>query len=278
VSASIAATPIPASAALAPGTLVICDLHLDLGAREGGLAVAAWLDALRDVPLLVVLGDLFDVWVGPAQATLPGAGPVLGALKRLTARGTRVRVVPGNRDFLLGERFERESGAELAAHGLVLAAPGGGTPRVLLVHGDELCTLDAGYQRLRAVVRSRPVAWLAPRMPLPLALHLARRLRRASTRAVAQKPLEHKSMQPPSADALARACSADVLVCGHAHAYVERALDGGARWIVLDAFGGARDLLRVERDGSVAVGSSGVGAEPATGPMTEPVPEPDSLR
>ena len=253
---------VAAAEPLVPGTLVICDLHLDVGAAGGGLAFAAWLDALRGAPLLVVLGDLFDVWVGPAQATLPGAAPVLGALKRLTERGTRVRVVPGNRDFLLGERFERESGAELAPHGLVLAAPGAPGARVLLVHGDELCTLDTGYQRLRGVVRSRPVAWLAPRVPLPLALRLARRLRRASTRAVAQKPVERKSMQPGAADALARASGADVLVCGHAHAYAERALDGGARWIVLDAFGGPRDLLCVERDGTVAAGSSGVAPEP----------------
>jgi UDP-2,3-diacylglucosamine hydrolase len=247
---------------LAPGALAIADLHLDLGAEPGGRAFARWLDAL-EAPELVVLGDLFDVWVGPAQAVLPGAPAVLDALAGLAARGVGLAVVHGNRDFLLGGWFARRTGARLYPRGFVGRAGGA---RVVCVHGDELCTLDRGYQRLRAVVRSRPVGWVAPRLPLAVAGRLALRLRRASTRAVEAKPAAEKSMQPDAAEALAALHGADALVCGHAHAYRDERLAGGARWIVLDAFGGPRDVCAVGAGGELRVTSSARRAGAGPGP------------
>ena len=229
-----------------PGTLVIADLHLDVSARAGTRGFEDWLDRLRDVPRLVILGDLFDVWVGPAQARLEGAPPVLDALRSLVRRGTAVELVPGNRDFLLGRAFEERTGVRLHAEGFVGRRDGG---RVLFVHGDTLCTRDVGYQRLRRVLRSAPIAWLAPRVPLSIATRLARRLRRASVRAVAAKLPEEKSIQRDAVSAAARAAQCATLVCGHAHAFRDETLEPGLRWIVIDAFGGDRDVLRVQADG-----------------------------
>jgi UDP-2,3-diacylglucosamine pyrophosphatase LpxH len=93
------------------------------------------------------------------------------------------------------------------------------------------------------VVRSRPLTWLAPRLPLAVGAAIARRLRRASVSAVAKKPDAEKSIQVDAVEALARETRADLVVCGHVHAFRDERLAGGARWIVLDAFGGARDAL-----------------------------------
>ena len=54
---------------------------------------ARWIETLVRVPRLVILGDLFDVWVGPAQERMPGAPRVLDALRALVARGTAVAIV-----------------------------------------------------------------------------------------------------------------------------------------------------------------------------------------
>src|SRR5438552_17870097 len=97
---------------LPTGSVVIADLHLDLAASESVEPFARWIDALQRVPKLVILGDLFDVWVGPAQERMPGAPRVLGALRALVARGTAVAIVPGNRDFLLDRSFEERTGAQ----------------------------------------------------------------------------------------------------------------------------------------------------------------------
>lgn len=268
---------------LAAGTLVIADLHLDVATVEGTAGFVRWLDALARAPRLVILGDLFDVWVGPAQAGLPGAAPVLDALARRVRAGTAVDLVPGNRDFLLERSFEERTGVGLRPAGLVGLGDGAGSPvartvdgavrgdvddgssgtigaghaqRTLFVHGDTLCTRDLGYQRLRRVLRSRTVRWLSTRVPLAIGTRIARRLRRASVRAIATKLPEEKSIQRDAVVAAARAARCSALVCGHAHAFRDEVLEGGLRFVVLDAWGGPRDVVRVETDGSLRARAS----------------------
>lgn len=263
---------------LEAGTLVIADLHLDVEDGPSLDAFEEFLGRAAGAPRLVILGDLFEVWVGPAQTRTAGGRRVLGALARCAAGGTRVDVIPGNRDFLLDEHFERASGGRVRRAGLLGRLPGAepsapqeeipGTPgdrpeRVLLIHGDELATRDRAYQRLRRVLRSRPLTWLAPRLPLFVSLAIARRLRRASTRAVQAKPAPEKALQPTAGAELAGLHGAGVVVCGHAHEFRDEALPGGGRWVVLDAFGGARDLLRVAGEGGLEALSSRI--EPVAG-------------
>jgi UDP-2,3-diacylglucosamine hydrolase len=231
--------------------LVVADLHLDVADERGGAACARWLAGLAGVGTLAILGDLFDAWVGPAQARLPGAPAVLDALRALGGRGTPVVVVHGNRDFLLDRSFEARTGARVVRDGFTARLADGS--RAAFVHGDTFCTLDRAYLRLRRVVRSRPVAWLAPRLPLPVGTALARRLRRTSVSALARKSAAEKSVQSEAADALARAERAGLVVCGHAHEFRDEPLASGARWIVLDAFGGERDALVLGARGAVAV-------------------------
>ncbi|MBM3989654.1 MAG: hypothetical protein FJ298_01460 [Planctomycetes bacterium] len=238
---------------LAPGTLAIADAHLDAGPHAPpALEFEAFLERARTAPRLVILGDLFDAWVGPAHAELAGARRVLDALASLVRAGTALDIVHGNRDFLLEESFERRTGARVHPAGLVGRCGG---VRTLLVHGDELCTLDHGYQRLKRALRCAPIRWLAPRLPRPLALAAARRLRAASVTAVAHKPAESKRQQRAAASALAASARARQLVVGHAHEFRDEE-DGELRWIVLDAFGGPRDCLRWGPDGAVEAVSS----------------------
>lgn len=277
---------------LEEGTLVIADLHLDVTSPELVAPFARWLDDLARVPRLLILGDLFDVWVGPAQAHLDGAAVVLDAMRRLTERGTAIELVPGNRDFLLGRSFEERTGARLHADGFAgavigavragadsdlagadvaeghaadgEAADGGAaegrtTRRILFVHGDTLCTLDRGYLRLRRVLRSRAVRWLSRRMPLPIGMRVARRLRRASVKALAAKRPEEKSIQRDAVVATARAAACGMLVCGHAHEFRDERLAQDVRFVVVGAFGGARDVLRLDaRGGLVPCSSAGL--------------------
>ncbi len=239
---------------LGPGSVVVADLHIDVERAGAERAFTRWLAGLSGAPRLVVLGDLFEFWVGRSELSSPGAQAVTAALSALRGRGTEIDVVLGNRDFLLDSSFERASGARVHAQGLVGAA--GKEERVLLLHGDELSTLDRRYQRLRALLRSRPVRWAAPRVPVFLARRVARSLRRASRREVASKPSAVVAMQEGEAEREALAEGAGVLVCGHAHRAQDCRLASGLRWIVLDAFGGALDELRIGPDGELSLGST----------------------
>lgn len=239
--------------ACASPLVVIADLHLDLSDERGGRSFATWLAQLRGVGTLAILGDLFDAWVGPAQQRMPGADEALDALASVATSGTKLLVVHGNRDFLLDRSFEERTGARVLRDGFTTLLADGS--RAAFVHGDTLCTKDVAYQRLRRVVRSKPVTWLAPRLPLFVGAAIARRLRRASVSAVARKPSAEKSIQNDAAAALAIEARADLVVCGHVHEFRDEALDGGARWIVLDAFGGSRDALVVTDRAVVALAS-----------------------
>jgi len=103
-----------------------------------------------------VLGDLFEYWIGDEELDTPDGDPlarkVAEALGALSRKGVGVRLMHGNRDFLIGKRFCEVSGACLLDDPSVEKI---GRARTLLMHGDTLCTDDADYQAWRRVARSR---------------------------------------------------------------------------------------------------------------------------
>ncbi len=234
-------------------TRVIADLHLDTGDGASVERFVSWIGRQEDLHRLVVLGDLFDVWVGPAQARERAAPRVLDALAACSARGIAIELVPGNRDFLLDRSFEERTGARLHAEGFVGTA---GEHRILFVHGDTLCTKDVGYLRLRRVLRSGPVTWIAPRVPLALGSRIARVLRRESVRSLAQKLPDEKSIQRDAVVLAAAAERCDMLVCGHAHSFRDELVSAAVRFVVLGAFGAADDVLDLDHKGALAVSTS----------------------
>lgn len=254
--------------ALPFGTRVIADLHLDPARPESWAAFRAWLAAL-EAPALVVLGDLFEYWIGAGQARTPAYAELLAELRTHARAGLALHCLHGNRDFLLGASFERAVGGHVHAGGLLGRTPAG--RRALFLHGDELATRDRSYQRFRRVVRSRMVRGLAVAAPGALSGAVARVLRRKAGRALAEKPAALVELQAGAAGEWCARHAADWLVCGHAHAFRDQLLPGGARWVVLDAFGGGRDVLVLGADGEFAAeGSRPARSLPTPAPLSSP--------
>jgi UDP-2,3-diacylglucosamine hydrolase len=120
----------------------------------------------------------------------------------------------GNRDFLLGERFCSASGARLLTDPLIVTLYG---ERVLVMHGDALCTDDAAYQRLRATVRS--AEWQRQFMALPVAARraLAGAARDGSRTHTAAVAYTITDVNPGSVVAALRAAGTATLLHGHTH-------------------------------------------------------------
>lgn len=256
-----------AELALPEGTRVIADLHLEPGANATWAAFGRWLEGLAGVPALVVLGDLFEYWTGAGQAREPAFAALLAAFRARSRAGTALHFLHGNRDFLLGADFERAVEGRVHPGGLLARLPDG--TRVLFLHGDELATRDHAYQRLRRVLRSRLVRGLAGAAPAALSAAAARALRRRSRRAVAAKSMATVELQAEAAAAWCERTGASRLVCGHAHRFRSEELPGGRRWVVLDAFGGERDLLRVGPRGELLFErASGDGLQPPAAPLS----------
>ena len=144
--------------------LFVSDLHLDAGSPE---AIEQFLDFLRthaaDAEALYILGDLFETWVGDDDPD-PAKARVCDGLRSLTASGVGCFVLHGNRDFLIGRDFCRRTGTRLLADPVVADLDG---ERVLLAHGDALCTDDHSYQELRSTVRTSE--WQRRFLALPVA-------------------------------------------------------------------------------------------------------------
>jgi len=130
--------------------LFISDCHLDPERPQIATAVIRFLEERAPTAShLYILGDLFEVWLGDDDPVVDQQ-PVIDALQRL-ASSIPVYFMAGNRDFLLGQDFAARIGLRLLEEPQYLQL---GTQRVLLIHGDTLCTDDHDYQQFRSMVHS----------------------------------------------------------------------------------------------------------------------------
>jgi UDP-2,3-diacylglucosamine hydrolase len=130
--------------------LFISDLHLEDRRPETTKLLLKFLqDEAVHADALYILGDLFEFWLGddaPSKCSLD----VATALKRLSQSGVPCYFMHGNRDFLLQGEYAARAGLKLLPEEYVAELYG---ERVLLMHGDSLCTDDIAYQQFRTVVR-----------------------------------------------------------------------------------------------------------------------------
>lgn len=147
--------------------IFISDLHISLEKPEITKRFLSFLEQRAPkARALYILGDLFDAWIGDDDFT-PPSHKIRNQLKKLTDSGTDVFFQPGNRDFLLGQRFCSETGITLLGDYAVIEL---NTVRTLLTHGDLLCTDDIPYQEFRA--KSRRKEWQQNVLAKPLFLRL----------------------------------------------------------------------------------------------------------
>lgn len=155
----------------------ISDLHLNEGRPENTQRFLTYLDALDStVSDLYILGDLFDVWVGDDDTTPPNSD-VKERLKAAADKGLRVFFIAGNRDFLIGKAFFKETQVTCLADESVIDLFG---VKTLLMHGDLLCTDDIEYQQFRALTHNADWQQAALSKPLDERLMLAQQYRQQS--------------------------------------------------------------------------------------------------
>jgi len=131
-------------------TLFISDLHLDDRRPETTALLQEFLrQQATEAEALYILGDLFEFWLGD-DVPSACAVAVAQALNALTKQGVPCFFMHGNRDFLLKETYAKQAGMSLLGEEHVIDLYG---ERVLLMHGDSLCTDDVPYQQFRSMVR-----------------------------------------------------------------------------------------------------------------------------
>lgn len=140
----------------------ISDLHLSPDTPELTTlfeqTLAQWQGHIHT---LYILGDLFDAWIGDDDDS-PYAQHIAEILQQFSQH-TPIYFQHGNRDFLLGERYAKQSGMTLLPEKYLISHQG---HRYLLTHGDALCTDDIPYMQFRT--QSRHPAWQAAILAKPL--------------------------------------------------------------------------------------------------------------
>lgn len=192
-------------------TLFIADLHL---CQEEPAITAGFLHFLqREAPhcdALYILGDLFEAWIGDDDPN-PLHQQVASALRALPVP---VYFIHGNRDFLVGRRFARASGMTLLPEEQVLTLYG---YRLLIMHGDTLCTDDAGYLRFRAKVHNPWIQRLFLALPLWVRKRIAARMRADSKQANQHKSQSIMDVNQDAVVATMQRHQVPLLIHGHTH-------------------------------------------------------------
>ena len=218
-----------------PRTLFISDLHLgpDLPRTTAGFFRFLQEEA-TGAEALYVLGDLFEVWVGDDNHNDYNDAAV-AAFRQLSDTGTRLWFLHGNRDFLLGQAFAEACGGQLLGEAEVISLYG--LP-VLIMHGDQLCTLDEKYMAFRA--QSRDPVWQAMMLEKPLdqRLMIAAMWRAQSKSMNANKPENIMDVTPDEVVRVLSEAGVSTLLHGHTHRPMEHAValanDQGRRLVLGD--------------------------------------------
>jgi UDP-2,3-diacylglucosamine hydrolase len=208
---------------------VIADAHLGGPGGEPAPLVRQLAEVAESgCRRLLLLGDLFQVWVGKRRFHTPEIELVVETLRGLRRAGVRVDYVEGNRDFFLAgssyadafDAIEREVRFEV------------GGRRCLAVHGDDLNDSDRQYLFWRWLSKSALSHLLVSALPGVL----ARRLVGSTERRLAGTNFKHKRRIPE--EAIRRYGERrlreghDLLLLGHFHEERRWRVGTGEIWLL----------------------------------------------
>lgn len=228
----------------------ISDIHL---APDLPQTADAWAAYMRNsgADAIVVLGDLFEVWVGDDARHEPFEAAQCRVLAE-AARRRPLYFMAGNRDFLVGDELCRDVAFQRLNEPTVLRAWG---RTLVLCHGDAQCLSDTGYQAFRAQVRQP--GWQAAFLARPLAERqaLAREMRKASAEHQARAPESYGDLDAEACRQLLLGAGASTLVHGHTHRPAVHDLGAGLSRHVLSDWdldhAGRAEVTRLSPDGQL---------------------------
>lgn len=196
-------------------TLFIADLHLSENHRQVTDAFFAFLDKeAQNAEALYILGDMFEVWIGDDEHT-PLMDEVALKLTQFSDRNsTPIYYIHGNRDFMIGKRYAKQSSMILLPEHHVIDLYG---VKTLMMHGDTLCLFDKNYQRMRKVIHNPFLQFIFNCLPLTMRKRIGWKIRTASQSKKVYKNVEMMGVTQGEVLRLMQKHKVQRLIHGHTH-------------------------------------------------------------
>ena len=192
----------------------ISDLHLGGEMPDTFRLLDYFLtEVATDMSHLYILGDLFDAWIGDDEDA-PQAEAVRQTLRAVTAKNIAGYFIHGNRDFLIGDTFAKQTGFQLLPENHCLSLCG---KQVLLMHGDSLCIDDKEYMQFRQQVRNPAWQQTVLAMPLQQRREMAKQVRSQSKSMNSVKAEDIMDVNPDAVTETMARHNAELLIHGHTH-------------------------------------------------------------
>ncbi|HPF08552.1 MAG: UDP-2,3-diacylglucosamine diphosphatase [Candidatus Cloacimonetes bacterium] len=211
---------------------VISDLHYkyvkpNAEDRENADLVLNFLEQARGkYDLMILNGDIFDLWFDWAYTVIKQYFPLLVKLYELKQSGCRLVMISGNHDFWFGDFLPDYLGLELCMEDFQIDADG---KKIYVCHGDTHTVNDLRYQVFRRIIRMPLMKKLFSLLHPDLALGIGSQLSRSSR---ARKDPPHLRSRKNAgllrfAGTMIRSGKADYVIMGHSHDPVVKEINGG---------------------------------------------------
>ncbi|MEI8597816.1 UDP-2,3-diacylglucosamine diphosphatase [Vibrio sp. M60_M31a] len=195
-------------------TLFISDLHLTPSRPDITECFVTFMRTeAPKADALYVLGDLFEFWVGDDDKT-PFANKIRTEFKTLTDSGVRVFFIQGNRDFLLGKRFCKQTGITLLDDVCTIDLYG---KKAVILHGDTLCTDDVDYQKFRKTVHQPWLQWVFNHIPWFIKKKIVAKVQSDIRDDKSNKSLDIMDVNQSEVENVMSQYCVDLMIHGHTH-------------------------------------------------------------
>ncbi|MDZ4678013.1 MAG: UDP-2,3-diacylglucosamine diphosphatase [Oligoflexia bacterium] len=192
----------------------ISDVHLVNMASPTGEALLSLVKlAQKEAELFVILGDLFDIWIGEGKAFQAEYAPLIAELK--TLRNTcRIIYFEGNHDLHLKKFWQSQLEFEIPTGPMKIDYH---DIKIWAEHGDEINRKDYDYLFLRWFLRTPPMKLLIENLPSQLVFNVGHKASHASRQYTEKIKNDSKDIARTYALGLSMKQEFDLLLTGHTH-------------------------------------------------------------
>jgi len=192
----------------------ISDIHLDSNSSKITDKFINFItNKSSDMKELYILGDLFESWIDDKYDIFEN-DLIISTLQNIARNGTKIFLIHGNRDFLIGKKFSKITNIEILPENYILRLS---NIKILITHGDLLCTDDIDYQRFRKFIRNKITLTIFNLFGNNIKAKIADFLRGKSKKITSQKPENIMDVNEETVLNFYNKFKTNIIIHGHTH-------------------------------------------------------------